>query len=311
MHLKDNVGEYFGFDQLNKRVVGIEVEIESDRRLPSRVATGYYWNREHDGSLRGVFNAEYVLRQPLEEHKALRALNKLTEALKESGTIPNDSVRAGTHIHINVRDLTFLEMWSMVTCWYVIEKLLTHTMCGEGRVGNHFCLGAEDADAVLFEVRGVLRGDHIRKLGRDNIRYSALNFVALGKYGSLEFRAMRTPQDFNKIKLWMNILLALKENSKLFPTPRHVVENFSFGGERNFLRAILGNENAEIVIERDLKGWKKKLKKGVRIAQEIAYGKDDWDKEKDLQIKRKKKVAKLSDIQEFAEMLNIKIEGDF
>lgn len=311
MRLKDNVGDYFGFPQLREgRSVGIEIEIESNNRFPPRRVTDYYWNREHDGSLRGVYNAEYVLKNPLKKQVAMKALDKLSLVLKENNTKVNDSVRAGTHVHINVRDLSFLEMWSLVTCWYVMEGLLTHTMCGEGRVGNHFCLGAEDADAVLFVVRRVLKGANVCKLGEDDIRYSALNFVALGKYGSLEFRAMRTPQDFKEIKLWVNILLALKENSKLFPNPRHVVENFSFGGERNFLRAILGNENAEMVIARDPDGWRTKLKKGVRIAQEIAYAKDDWDKEEKekLPIRRNRKKA-VRNIEEFADMFGIRVDN--
>lgn len=308
MRLKDNIGDYFGFRDLGEKVVGIEIEIESNRRFPAIKLTDYYWNREHDGSLRGTYNAEYVLKNPMKRQTAMKALDKLTEKLRDYGTKINDSVRAGTHIHINVRDLSFLEMWSMVTCWYVIERLLTHTMCGEGRVGNHFCLGAEEADTVLFEIRGVLRESSVRNLCKDNIRYSALNFVALHKYGSLEFRAMRTPQDFKEIKLWINILLALKENSKLFPNPRHVIENFSFGGERNFLSAILGNENAEVVIKRDPDGWLRKLKRGVRIAQEIAYARDDWDKEEDLPIKRKMKEVTFTNVEEFAEMFDIKID---
>jgi hypothetical protein len=258
--------------------------------------------------LRGEHNAEYVLKYPMKKIGAVKALDKLALMLKKYGTEVVDSVRAGTHVHINARDLSFLELWTMVTCWYVIEGLLTHTMCGEGRVGNHFCLCADDADVVLFEVGGALKGNSLRRLGRDNIRYSALNFVSLLKYGSLEFRAMRTPQDFEEIKLWVNVLLAVKENSKLFPNPRHVVENFSYGGERNFLRAILGNENAEMVIARDPEGWQRKLKKGVRIAQEVAYARDDWEKDEVKEEKEEREV-RVKNIGEFAKMFNVVIDN--
>lgn len=279
--LKDKIEKLGHRGKLEKNVVGIEIEIESLTPFPPNDETKYYWKMEHDGSLRGEHNIEYVLRHPRERNKAFKALDNLTIKLKNGGTEIVDSIRAGTHIHINVRDLTLLEMWTMVTCWYVLEELLTSTICGKDRVGNHFCLCAQDADAVLFKITSVIRKENFKGLEGDNIRYSALNLCSIFKYGSLEFRAMRTPQNFEKIKLWIDILLSIKENSKLFPNPRHVVENFSFGGEGNFLRQILGNENAKRIILLDPPGWKKKLQRGVRIAQEIAYSRDDWNKEKE------------------------------
>lgn len=311
MRLASKIGNHFGMGSLGEKVVGIEIEMEANSSFPPSEKTKYHWSKEHDGSLRGEYNVEYVLRVPLKRENAFRALEKLRLALKERGTDVIDSVRAGTHIHINVRDLTFRELWSMVTCWYVLEELLTYTMCGKGRIGNHFCLGAQDADAVMFKINNVLKGYALNQLAKDDIRYAALNFVALFKYGSLEFRAMRTPQNFEEIKKWVDILIALKENSKLFPTPRHVVENFSYGGERNFLRAILGNEGAEMVIARDPDGWEKKLKRGVKTAQEIAYAKDDWEKDEEEQEKITPDLKKhYENIVRFAEQFDIRIENE-
>lgn len=285
MRLSDKVGDHFRFRNAVNGEVGIEIEMEARNAFPPVENTSYYWNKEHDGSLRGEYNIEYVLKKPLKIKFAIKALDKLSAELEEYDTEVEDSVRAGTHIHINVRDLTFLELWVMVTCWYVLEELLTHTMCGEGRKGNHFCLGVQDADAVLYKVTNILKGNHaFDKLKGGDLRYSALNFSSLFKYGSLEFRALRTPQNFDEIKVWMCILLAIKENSKLFRNPRQVVENFSYGGERNFLRQILGNENANIVLERDPDGWERKMKRGVRIAQEIAYAREDWEENNKIKV---------------------------
>lgn len=309
MRLSDKIGTYFGMKDLEERAIGIEIEMEATSRFPAGQKTEYYWEREHDGSLRGEYNTEYVLNNPMKKIRAFKALRKLDLMLKECGTQVVDSVRAGTHIHINVRDLSFKEMWTMTTCWYVLEELLTSTLCGKDRIGNHFCLCAQDADAVLFKVKDALQGQGIRKLAKDDVRYSALNFVALVKYGSLEFRAMRTPKDFDKIKVWIDVLLAIKENSKLFPNPRRVVENFSLGGERNFLKAILGNENAEMVIGCDPEGWRGKLRRGVRVAQEVAYAKDDWDKVEDVEEEIEINMAKLKDmeIRKFARMFQVEI----
>jgi len=313
MLLKDNIGDYFGFGDLEEKVVGIEIEMEADTEFPDSKETRYYWIKEHDGSLRGEYNIEYVLRKPMPKKSAMRALDKLALALKQYDTEVVDSVRAGTHVHINVRDLSFLEMWTMVTCWYIVEKLLTHTMCGEGRVGNHFCLGVEEADVVLFEICKVLRGQRMGRLDKDEVRYSALNFVSLFNYGSLEFRAMRTPINFEEIKQWVDILLAIKENSKLFPHPRHVIENFSYGGERNFLRQLLGNENAEMVMRRD-PDWERKLKKGVRLAQEIAYTRDNWGKEEERKERELQMYIEIPqrqhlNMEQFAKLFNVEIDN--
>jgi len=279
MQLKSNIAKYLGFVDLdNKNSVGIEVEIEAVDEFPPQDRLRYYWKHHMDGSLRGEYNAEYVLTRPMPMGTAFKALDKLQKELGGYGTEIIDSVRAGTHVHINVGDLTFLEMWTMVTCWYVLEELLTYTMCGEGRGGNHFCLRAKDADPILNKASKALKTGDLRGLKGDDVRYSALNFVSLFKYGSLEFRAMRTPKNFEEIKEWVEVLMNLKLNSKMSPNPRHVIENFSFGGEEHFLETVLGKVYAGKVMLRD-PNWKAKMRDGVRLAQELGYAVDDWDKD--------------------------------
>jgi len=308
MLLNKTVGKFLCKADLKGSDVGVEIEMEASSLFPDRDKTSYYWRREHDGSLRGDHNIEYVLKKPMKKNTAFRAIDKLIEALRAKGTRVDDSVRAGTHVHINVRDLTFREMWTMVTCWYVVEELLTSTVCGKGRIGNHFCLCADEADAVLFRVVKCIQDDNYRPLRNDDVRYSALNFVALFLYGSLEFRAMRTPVNLDNIKLWIDILTSIKENSHLFQNPRRVVENFSLGGEEPFLRALLGNEKARIVMKMDPR-WEKKLKRGIRVAQEIAYAIDDWDAhEVEVPNWVKKLEEPVDNINELARKLGVDID---
>lgn len=286
MLLKDEIGDFFSYDKYEDAdVVGIEIELEAEDEFPPPARTRHHWRHLGDGSLRGNYNAEYVLRDAMTLPRAFKALDNLTGKLREYGTRILDSVRAGTHVHINVGDLTFREMWVMVTCWYVLEELLTDTMCGEGRSGNHFCLRAKDADMVLARVGNAVTKGNLNGLGNDDVRYSALNFVSLFKYGSLEFRAMRSPKDFTLIKEWVGVLMNLKNNSKKYRNPRHVIENFSLGGEENFLKGIVGNAQACTIMLRDPE-WEHKLQGGVRIAQEIGYAVDDWDKENEIKAER-------------------------
>ena len=266
MSLDDTlIQDYFGFSPMIKGEVGVEIEIESDYPLPTQDFLVSHWRRTHDGSLRGEHTAEYIFKNPKTEVEAYRAIDYLSKRLPDI----NDSVRAGVHVHINVRDLTFLQVWTIVSCYYILENLLTN-WCGEGRQGNHFCLRASDAHMVLQMVTKAIRRDNPSALDTDSIRYAALNFNALSKFGSLEFRQLRTPQDFDKIKTWISILLNIKRSSFLFPNPRAVVENFSLGGEEEFLRVML-REHVGLFEPNEDRLWV--LRRGVRVAQEIAYAK--------------------------------------
>lgn len=259
------VGTFFDFPQIQGEV-GVEVEIESDNPLPSQASLPTHWVKSHDGSLRGFDNGEYIFRKPKKEADAYRAIDYLYQRLPAI----NDTVRAGVHVHINVRELTFLQVWTFVSCYYILENLVTD-WCGEGRQGNHFCLRASDADVVLQHVVLAIQQNSLNFLGNDHIRYAALNFNSLRKFGSLEFRQLRTPQDPDVIKTWVSILLNIKRNSSLFPNPRAVVENFSLGGEEEFLRVMLGRHTSLFEHDSD-RVWS--LRRGVRVAQEIAYAKE-------------------------------------
>jgi len=277
MRLNDTVGMFYNKPNLTgSRCVGLEIEMEAHNMFPDSARTQYYWKKERDGSLRGRASIEYVLRRPMSRGGIDAALNKLDSALAEERTEVIDSVRAGIHVHINVRDLTILQMITMVTYYYILEELLVATMCGEGRSGNHFCLRVKDADYILSNLTEAIQKRRFGYLDKDIIRYSALNFCSLNLYGSLEFRAMRTTRDFTKIKEWVDVLLAIKKNSSLSPNPRHVLENFSFGGEWNFLKDILGEGLAKEIVKRD-PGYKEKLNNGARLAQEVGYALDNWE----------------------------------
>jgi len=284
---------YYGEDIPWHNSLGVEIEMEIENNFPNANKTNKYWKRERDGSLRGNDNGEYVLRRPNKKSEVFKAIDSLAKVLDNTGTKLIDSVRAGVHVHVNVRDLTYKQMWTMASCWFIIEQLVIETMCGEGRSGNHFCLGASEADILVAKISRVLRdGGDMRILNDDRIRYSALNFKSLFKYGSLEFRAMRTPVDIRNIKPWVTLLLNLKKNSKLYRDPKHLIESFSLGGQDYFLRGLLGGVLAKRITEADPMEWKSKLFSGTRLVQEIAYSIDDWDK---LPEKKKKKIPKQDD----------------
>lgn len=249
--------------------VGVEIEVEG-KNLPGG---DKYWRREHDGSLRGEENAEYVLKEPLTLLQLKMALKSLAINYKTAGARIDESVRAGIHVHVNVQELNIIQLYNYITLYFVFEELLTK-YCGESREGNLFCLRACDADYLVDRLQYAAQNNKFRTLITDDLRYAALNVKALGNYGSLEFRAMRSTKDFEVVQTWATILVQLRDQAKEFFEPTDIINGFSEGEAAGFINRIFG-EHSHVLKQHA--GWEKALVRGVRIAQEVAFC-TNWQK---------------------------------
>ena len=267
--LSQTVGNYYGMSPI-KAEVGVEVEVESNHSLPPQDEVPG-WRKLHDGSLRGEYNAEYIFDGPSGEANSIKRVTKLYQVMERYGRV-SPTVRAGVHIHINVRDMTLLQLFTFITCYYIVEEVLTDT-CGIGRQGNHFCLRAMDSELALVRLVEIVRENYLARSEAEVIRYSALNLNALHKFGSLEFRQLRTPTTPEPIIDWMVTLLAIKRNSSLFENPEAVVNGFSYGGERSFFNSLLGGAPHHVNYTNETDD---KLRNGVRLVQDLAYARD-WN----------------------------------
>lgn len=258
------VVQWFGIQPqyLTKGDVGIEIEVEG-RNLPNPEK---YWRREQDGSLRGE-SAEYVLAKPMTLDGAQIALKSLALDYKKAGTKADDSVRAGVHVHVNVQALNIVELYNYMTLYLILEELLVK-YCGPTRVGNLFCLRSCDADFLIDRIKWAVRNKRFRNLVDDNLRYASMNVKALGNYGSLEFRAMRSTSDFALIHEWASMLVHLREMAKTFADPTDIINGFSEGEAYGFLNRILGEYATIFEDYADIGGA---LVRGMRIAQDVAF----------------------------------------
>lgn len=244
--------------------LGIEIEVEG-RRLPDAPR---YWKREQDGSLRGPENAEYVFNAPLSKKTAIMALNVLDKAYVDNKSVVHDTVRAGVHVHVNVQDLSIVELYNMMTIYMVLEPLLIKH-CGEGREGNLFCLRATDAKFLLFSLKVAARQRVFRHLVSDNLRYASMNVKALGTYGSLEFRALRGTRDLKRVEAWALMLLELRELAKDIDSPNKVVELYSQLGAEGFVKKFTGELADELM--HNFPNYEDLTHTGMRCAQQVAY----------------------------------------
>ena len=243
--------------------VGVEIEVEG-ARLPAG-AKG--WRREQDGSLRGEESAEYVLSKPLTTEGLKVALKELAHQYERNDSRIDDTIRAGVHVHVNVQELNIIQLYNYLTLYFIFEELLTK-FCGNTREGNLFCLRACDAEYLIEQLRYAARNRKFGLLVSDELRYAAVNVKALGNYGSLEFRAMRSTKDFNIIQTWAEILVRLREVAKGYFEPTDIINGFSEGEAEGFLTRVFG-PYADLFL--GYKDYKACLVRGMRIAQEVAF----------------------------------------
>lgn len=215
--------------------VGIEVEVEGYDLPPAPKG----WRREHDGSLKGADNGEYVLNAPVNVDKLQDTVYALRDQFKKYNSRIDKTYRAGIHVHVNVQDLTMVQLANFMTIYYLYENALV-SLCEKCRVGNHFNLRATDADWQVDNIRNALIDGDLNRIRTDDARYSAMNLQSLFRYGSVEFRSMESYGDFDKLLFWSNLHLRIKEAAKQYPHPRAIMDVLEDGGIMSFSQQVFG-----------------------------------------------------------------------
>lgn len=260
LHLSDTKGKF-----------GVEIELEGRGLLQCPSVNG--WVKERDGSL-SQGGIEFVLRRPLDRDGVNNSLDDLYNMLREH-TLIQDRQRAGVHVHLNCQQRTLNEIFTMITAYLLLEDILME-WCGEMRKGNHFCFSAENAEALILNLRNAVINRNITLLNTDQIRYASLNVQSLFRYGSLEFRGMRSTSEAQPIKDWVGIIDELTEKALEFSNPQELIEAASGYGEDRFLDILLPSYKKEMMM---MKSFKKGcLLESARRLQVFAYC-SSWQEE--------------------------------
>jgi hypothetical protein len=257
----------FQKDKLTTGQVGFEVEVEGTR-LPQELRS---WHVTRDGSLKGDGAREYVLKKPLSYLGFCGALTELTEGYERSNSNVRDTVRAGVHAHINVQDLSVVQLFNFITMSVLFENVLAE-YCGKSRVGNLFCLRTTDAPYLLKVMQDVATTGNLSLFYTDTIRYSFINLKALLEHGSVEFRGMRSTRDMQALKRWAKILLRVRAASLDYANPTDMIDDYRRDSDA-FVKRSLGPVLEYLATE----NMQELLDMGLRNAQEISYN-VDWNK---------------------------------
>lgn len=249
--------------------VGIEIEY-CGTGLPT-MGDSTRWGRTYDDSLHGI-GIEYVLNNPCDVDEVGAVLEELEAAMEATETSYKQSNRAGVHVHVNVQHLNIIQLYNFIVAYLCYEEVLVD-LCGPGRAGNFFCLRTKDAEWSLNAYKAVLDQKKLTALGSDDLRYASLNPTALLKFGSLEFRAMATTENFDQVEQWAGLLVSLRDNSSDIPSPRLIVEGVSEMSVDHLTDRLFGEYSGLV---KSVSGYEKKVMEGLRnYGQEIAYH-IDW-----------------------------------
>lgn len=270
--------DIYGLRDVGEVEVGIEIEMEGDRVILPAQPAG--WEFHEDGSLRGEGqNAEYVLRRPVPRNAYRARLQTLKDALNRNNSVIKASDRCGVHVHINCQKLTVNQVINFGVMYLLLEDIMLN-YCGEERKGNLFCLSAKDAETVIEALVRAKERNSLDGLQNDRFRYASVNFSSLSKYGSLEFRAMRTLPDLSGIEDWVDLLLRIKDASQDYKDTRDIVEQVSMGSVEAFVRSVFQERFDQLY----LPDMEKSVIDSVRLVQEVAYTKTN-----PIFLKKKKK----------------------
>lgn len=257
--------------------VGIEVEVEGKNLNP---IDSDFWKTEDDGSLRGLFpneRSEYVLKKPVKIRSVQGALEELIEHQKDAKL--NFSFRCSVHVHINVGGLTHEQFLAYLYLVILLEAPLM-TLCGEGRIGNRFCLRVLDAEGYVDDLRNAFRDGPLAlaRVAPAAVRYSAINIASVAKYGSLEFRGMRGTLDMDTLVPWCQTLYRLREMAKKFGDPINVHDAFIKAGNSAFAKKCLGANSGLY----DIAGSAHNMDKSFSLALELPHAFNDYLKAREV-----------------------------
>ena len=228
--------------------VGIEVECEGHGMF---FVDSPFWKSEDDGSLRGMFpeeRCEYILKKPIPAKNVKAVLSDLSKALAANGAVLDFSYRTSVHVHVNVQELNIDQVMNIAYTYLLLEEPLAN-FCGKQRKGCQFALRLVDAEGLLDYLGNVFEfGDvAIRNIPKDTIRYSAINFEAIQKYGSIEFRGMRGNLDVELLSQWVDILMNIREFAKKYDNPLALFKVFRSVGAKGFLAMAIGEDNTKVL----------------------------------------------------------------
>lgn len=246
--------------------VGVEIELEG---VPRRNRSGEVqgWNIIGDGSLRNN-GVEFVFDRPSGGGPLIKRLESFEDWVRDCKPTPICSERTSIHVHVDVRDLEWSEMWDMVLLYCVVEPFLFY-ICGEHRSDNIYSLSLLRGEQQASFITNLRDPSSHRDIGGDEHKYATINFGALRRFGSLEFRGHEGTIDGGRILFWINCLLSLREFVKESEFEvEQLPKLMSELGPIQFLESVFGELMSEIEVPQNVESM---MFRSALLAEDILH----------------------------------------
>jgi hypothetical protein len=217
-------------------LIGIEVEVENINQLGQ---INHSWRVERDGSLRN--NGQEFISKPLKPEQVETAIEHLFDALDKNAHF---SPRTSVHVHMNCRELTFMQVYNIVLLYQCFEDLL-YGFAGRERKKSIFCVPIGNTN-YYNGFRRACSSDQLVAWSK----YTGLNIAPLREYGTVEFRHLRGTNDKQVIYKWLHFLYKLwsyavsQSTDKLEAMIVHYSNNRNFN---DFGEIVFGSDFADLV----------------------------------------------------------------
>jgi len=252
------------------RAVGLEIEIEG---WDGETTPGEHWNLTHDGSLRNQ-GVEFLTNGPKGGIYLTRAVKEWSTWIKKHENKNTVSYRTSMHVHVDVRDLTYEQLFKVLVLYPMIEPVLFE-LAGEDRWESIFAVPWVDDPGLGKGLIELLRD--CNQLGRDAVRrrafryginkYTAFNPLRLLDLGTLEFRHLLTTTDITEYKRWINCCLRVIEWAVNYKgSTDDMLGEFSQRGLQQFAEGVFGTDTPEL----DNPVVEDRMWNGLALSQDIS-----------------------------------------
>lgn len=257
---------------------GVEVEVEYNAPPESNIpkAVQQFWTVVNDGSLRnygkiGDCAFEYRYTKPLNSFTSAVAVKQLCHVLNTQTKEIYNSGRTSTHVHVNVCNITKLQIMNLITLSIIFDEFLV-AQHHPFRSGNLFALRYVDAEWPVRYLTQAVQGSRFRTFCSANYRYASVNLTSIASFGTIEFRAMDGELNSQRINQWVFCLHQLKRKASEYKNPREIIEKFNKLGPMAFL---MDHIPSYYTLNTPFPKAVEMLQRSIILAADLAYA-SDW-----------------------------------
>jgi len=196
--------------------LGIEVELEGVLGMDTDEDEIHQpdspWWCKGDGSLRGAYAYEFVLKNPTplsDVESAVQMLGEYDPVISAAATR-----RCSTHIHLDCRGQTAQHKARRIVGSLILEPML-YAMVDPARAQSVFCRPSWSQGRGTYRDigRAIAAGYLVDDFAERQSKYTGINFHALCPYGSIEYRMAPAIKNPDALLHWVDVLLSVRRFS--------------------------------------------------------------------------------------------------